>query len=150
MTFRNAVTATGIGLVLIVAAMPFASVAIDGPLLELGATNRVLLLNVDDAWMAAFVAGVALVLLLASLLRRPMIMVWAALPVACIVVWVLLTCSDLQFGTSFLASPIGDRFNQARSMAFGGYLNLIGLLVVVFGLVIPAVERRRRSLTAVS
>jgi hypothetical protein len=37
--------------------------------------------------------------------------------------------------------------NHDRSLAVGGWLRLVGLLVVVAGLAVPALERRRLRVT---
>ena len=86
---------TGVGLVLMVFAMPFALITLDRPLLVLGATNDPVRWNVDDAWAAVFVGVVAVVVLLAVVLRRPLIMGWASLPAAVVVAGFLLTASDI-------------------------------------------------------
>lgn len=148
MIFRRAALVIGVGLVLIVAAMPFATVRLHQRLLDLGVENKVLLLNEDDLWMAAFVAVVVVAVVLAGVLRKPVVLAWALLPVSAGVVWTLLLFSDIQFDTSFLSDEVDSRVNTDRSLAFGSYVTVIGMIVVVYGLAIPLMERRRQQIVS--
>jgi hypothetical protein len=154
--FFLAVAVTTVGLIVLLAAMPFAVVRLHGPLLEFeresGSPAAGFGFTRDDALMGLFVVGVAVVVLLAGVLRRPMIMGWAALPAGLIVGWMLLVVSDIQFDTSFLASDIQTSVNEERSLALGGWLTLVGMLVALVGLAIPLLVwwRIRRLGTAVT
>jgi hypothetical protein len=141
--FGRAATVTAVGLVLLLVSMPFADLRFHGLLRELAGPGPTVRWNVDDAWTALFVAVVAGVLALAVVLRRPTVLSWALLPAAVVVGWVVLIYCDIQFGTRFLVDEVGWRVNRDRSLAPGGWLRLVGMLVVVAGLAVALLERRR-------
>jgi hypothetical protein len=147
--FGRAATVTGIGLGFVVAALPFADIRFHGLLRELAGTGGTFRWNVDDAWMGLFTVVVVGVVVLAAVVRRPMVMGWAALPAAVVVGWALLTFSDIQLGSSFVSDEIGTRVNEDRSLGPGAWLKVLGMLLVVVGLAVPLFERwRARSAPA--
>jgi hypothetical protein len=142
--FGRAATVTAVGLVLLLVSMPFADLRFHGLLRELAGPGPTFLWNGDDAWTGLFVVVAVGVLVLAAVLRRPAVLSWALVPAVVVVGWLVLVFSDIQFGTSFLADDVRYRLNLDRSLAPGGWLRIVGFLLVVAGLAVPLLERRRQ------
>ncbi|GAA0898018.1 hypothetical protein [Virgisporangium aurantiacum] len=137
--FRAALLLVAAGLVAAVVALPLPSLTISDPLLDGGTEG----FNRDDRVMAVVIAVIAAVVLLAAVLRKPVLLSWALLPVAVFTAWAVLIGVDIEFDTAFLASELVARLNESRSLAAGSWLTGVGLLLVTAGLAVPLLERWR-------
>jgi hypothetical protein len=148
--FYRAAAVTGVGLLLMLVALPFRSFDFEGNLLwleeEFGEPRGTFEFHREEWWLLLFVVVVA------GAVRRPMVMGWAVLPALPVVGWFVLVACDVQFETSFVSSGFDETLNADRSLAFGGWLNAVGMLVVLLGLLIPVLEwwRVRRLAPAIT
>ncbi|MFB9237534.1 hypothetical protein ACFFWC_18585 [Plantactinospora siamensis] len=143
---RSALALIGAGLLVLLVAMPFATVRVDD-VFGLQRSYRPVLFNEDDLYVAVLAAVVVALVVVALVLRRPMLLAWVLLPAGAYLVVFLLIASDIQFGTRLLTNELGARLNEHRSLALGGVLELIGLVLVNAGALVPLVRRVRASTT---